>query len=294
MTIKNIAIASAVGLSILTTITAAWPTTESASPSASVPDAAIWRHAIDDLRVSHGVWATPSITGRKTIRLKWHYNPGAEQVKKSVVARGEQSIEVQGQLTSIAAGEGGKLLVCTKQRNGDTRIEEYSVAAPLMVMTAEGPKLTPQAIQSKRTVYQANTPGKDIVEMSVRFRGQPDTYLVQFFDSKDMLLLHAGIDPVAFSPVVTSVEQPLIAEELDHCVAGEHKTGGYIYYFTSKGTSEFSIGTALYFVDSNKDGAFEHIGPLPTAAVTALELNPLENWVEHRGIPTVELLPEPE
>ena len=260
------------------------------SAQAAVPPGAIWKNSPDDLRMSASSWASVSIVGGEKVELKWRYSPGADEVKKDVLAEVVQTLIFEGTVTSVAPGPSGELLVSTFRRNGATQIEKVVVESPLIVYTASGVSLSPKPVVSQELLYQGIEVGKHIVRFSIQYRGQSGQYLVQFHDSRDMYVVSTSQTPAVLSMLLSSQSEPLLLVDYNKCSAGEHTSSGYVYYFTKSNPNVFAVQGSLYLIDADKDSSFEFIGKLNSAVANAMGLLTMNTWVEKNSFPVEELL----
>lgn len=249
--------------------------------------------AVDDLRLSHGVWAEPKIIqgiNEDSVELQWRLNPGAQVGTRGPFLAGSQLIQAQGWITSVAAGEAGELMIASKLPNGETRIEKCQVATPLVVTPEIRSHLIGQPVISRSVVYQGSSAGKDTVNLMVRKRGQANAYLVQFFDSKDLYVLDAAASPATLTLLLDADSHPEIVGPFNSVIAGQHRSSGNVYHLSNVDHDYFRVERSVYMIDSDVDGVFEVVGDLDASVVESLKLVGLVNWIEYLGMPTDELL----
>jgi hypothetical protein len=220
----------------------------------------------------------------KRVSILWRYSETLPFEQATYTK--DQEITTSFWPTAVEAVSNTKLLVAGKERDGDTRIELWTVTPPLLMQPAPGStgpsELVLQPLASVDELYEHATVGRDMVRFLLRQRGT-EAALLQFHDSRDIVSLHwGGAGPYTLTTILTPTTSPGLLSDLDVVTGGDHIANGYIYSFGR----ELDYGTVPWIVlfDADRDGAIESNTTMtPDQWITA-GLDNLDLYVECAGL----------
>ena len=220
-------------------------------------------------------------TEDKKVEIRWERSTVGDFQSPELVA--VQTIPVSFWPTCAEVVGSDKILIAGKDRDGDTRIERWTLPTPLVVTWGGGQQLQPQMPTDMEVVYEASAAGRDMVRSILKLEGEPSSALVLFFDSRDLYRLDWGSEPYELTPVLSSSVEPLLAVDFERCLRGEHAANGYVYVFSSPG--EYGAVPYLVLMDQDKDGVIDSHGAMDWEAYRSAGMTSSANWVSQAGLP---------
>lgn len=180
-----------------------------------------------------------------------------------------------------------RLVVAGKERDGRTRIEVWTIRKPLLLQSAPGVvpatiALDPQPVADIQVVYDEATTGRDMVRALIQRRGPGSGVLVQFQDSKTLYELNWKDEPYALVPLFTTATEPLLLNEYDTFVAGNHSVEGYVYALSI--CDDLGQTPWLILKDQNRDGTIDWHGHMTPQDYIAAGLQDRTQYTECGGL----------
>jgi hypothetical protein len=199
-------------------------------------------------------------TSAKEIVVKWEKsasgdftNPDLTKLQTISTAFWPNCVEVVG---------GGMILVAGKDRDGDTRIERWTLPNPLTVSTSQGTTmLLPQGPQDLEVVYEGSVVGKDMVRFMLKNEGSPGMAFVQFYDSRSLYEVNYADEPFTQTLVLDVAAEPNLQQGYAECMRGEHSQHGYVYVFST--SSPYVSTPALVLRDVDNNGTIDSHQSMP-------------------------------
>lgn len=213
------------------------------------------------LAVGDRVGRAEVFADEREVVLSWQIHPeGAFRGART--ATGTQAIPVDFRPTALDLS--GDAVLIAGEREGRTRIERWSLAAPALVADPGGlrrPALADARIERVEVLLDEAVPGRGPVLLLCFAEGSSERALVLFRDSRELFELRAG----AGSPALTRLlspdgadgvpAEPALAGPFDRCVRGDHSTAGYVYTFEH--LDGFGADPLLALFDRDRDGTID-------------------------------------
>lgn len=220
----------------------------------------------------------------KRVSIGWEYSAIADFTDAELIDDyANQVVPVGYWPTYVEVVDSATILVAGKQRNGNTKIERWIVATPVVAQLVGGGgySIDVQPVSDIEVLYDEAVVGKDMVRTMFRVRGKPASALVQFYDSGDLYEMDWGTPPHALTAVLATTAEPALSQSYNAYDAGDHASLGYVYVW-AENVNYFST-PALVLVDADRNGSIDARHSMTWQQYHAAGLDSASAYIELNG-----------